>query len=372
MSRRILAPLLSLLLIVGVGFALYLSFTEQSMLRNSVTLHGLVGSEKISFFADPKVQAALSRHGLVVQVEKAGSRQISGFDLKRYDFVFPAGVPAAEKIRREHGLKRSFSVFFTPMVIASWRPVAELLEQNGIVHQRDGAWYVIDMAALLDLSLKQVRWKDLQGADRYPANKGVLITSTDVRKSNSAAMYLSLASYVLNGNEVVSQEAQLDPLIEPLTGLFLRQGFIESSSAEPFNDYLVMGLGKAPLVMIYEAQFLEQAALQGSPIGPDMVLLYPEPTLFTKHILLPTNDDGARLGELLTHDPELQQLAIEHGLRNDNVAAFWAFVQQHQLAIPRTLVNVIEPPSYELLEGAIVRIEQRYQHNATPIQSATP
>ena len=35
----------------------------------------------------------------------------------------------------------------------------------------------------------------------YPANKSVLITSTDVRTSNSAAMYLSIASYVANGEQ---------------------------------------------------------------------------------------------------------------------------------------------------------------------------
>jgi hypothetical protein len=42
-----------------------------------------------------------------------------------------------------------------------------------------------------------------------------------------------------------------------MSSLFLRQGFQESSSAGPFEDDTTMGMGKAPLVMIYESQFLE-------------------------------------------------------------------------------------------------------------------
>ncbi len=83
-----------------------------------------------------------------------------------------------------------------------------------------------------------------------------MIVSTDVRKSNSAAMYLALASYVVNGNNVVQNEEDIQrviPLVEPL---FLKQGYSEYSSEGPFEDYLSMGIGKAPLVMIYEAQSL--------------------------------------------------------------------------------------------------------------------
>jgi hypothetical protein len=67
--------------------------------------------------------------------------------------------------------------------------------------------------------------------------------------------------------------------------------------------------------MIYEAQFLSAKAQANSPVSDEMVLLYPEPTVFTKHILVPVDEKGERLGEALTNDPELKRLAIEHGAR---------------------------------------------------------
>jgi hypothetical protein len=322
---------------------------------------GLIGSEKYEFFHDPRVVEALKRNGLEVQVQKAGSREIAtSFNLKEYDFAFPAGVPAAEKIRLENNIKKQYSAFFTPMAIASWKMIADILIANGIVEKRDNAYYIIDVPKLLNYILQEKRWNELKDNKQYNVNKSILVTSTDIRKSNSAAMYLALASYIVNGSNIVNSDAQISPIIDSLATLFLRQGFVEHSSAVPFKDYMVMGPGKAPMVMIYEAQYLYEAANPQGGVSDDMVLLYPEPTLFTKHILVPLSEGGEKLGEALTTDPDLQNLAIEHGLRNENVASFKQFVKQHNLAVPDRLVNVIEPPSYEILEKMITLIEKRY------------
>lgn len=89
--------------------------------------------------------------------------------------------------------------------------------------------------------------------------------------------------------------------------------------------------------------------------------MYPSPTIFTEHVLIPFSDAGRQLGELLETDPELQKLAIEYGLRNGNLAEFRQFTADHNIILPETIVNVIEPPSYEVLEGLIQLIEQKYQ-----------
>ncbi|MGR9053873.1 MAG: hypothetical protein ACU84J_14600 [Gammaproteobacteria bacterium] len=363
MIRRIFAPALTLLLLFGVGAAVYMSAREQWQLQNLETVRGVSGSEKIPFFNDERTRKALaeSPHYLQTLVDKAGSRQIAtSFNLDQYDFAFPAGIPAAEKIRRERRATKSVQPFFTPMVIASWKPIAEILMANGIVEFRDKAYYIIDMNRLFRLIIEKKRWNELKEASRYPANKSVLVTTTDIRTSNSAAMYLALASYVLNGNAIVQNDAQIADIIEPLAALFMRQGFTENSSAVPFQDYLTMGPGKTPMVMIYEAQFLSEAAKPDSPLSDDMVLLYPEPTLFTKHIYIPLSEAGRRLGEILTTDQTVQQIATEYGLRSDNIGLFRKFVVQKQLSVPDMLVNVIEPPSYEILESMIQQIEQRY------------
>jgi len=360
--KRWLGPLLSFALIIGVGVAIYLSVQEQFAQLSQVSVRGLIGSEKEEFFQDPLVQAILHDHQLDVHIQKAGSRQIAiEFELDQYDFAFPAGLPAAEKIRREHDVHKFYNPFFTPMTVASWQPIAKLLAANGIAKAHRDGYYSLNMAALLDAIAAQKRWNELDQNAAYPVNKSILITSTDVRRSNSAAMYLALASYVANNNSVVQTDADIarvQPLIE---ALFLRQGFTAYSSEAPFEDYLVMGMGKAPLVMMYESQFIYRIAARNGSITAEMVLMYPEPTLFTKHTFLPFSPAGERLGELLENNPELQRLAVQHGFRTRDLTYFREFTREHGVTVADNLVNVIEPPSYEIIERMIQLIEQRYQ-----------
>jgi hypothetical protein len=361
MLKRLLAPLLTLLLLAGVGAAIYVSVTEQAGNKtaadSSSSLHeikGVIGSEKEAFFRDPQTIAALAKAplNLKVTVEKSGSRDIANIAniAKQYDFAFPAGVSAAEKIKRDQNIKKSVQPFFTPMVIASWKPIADILIANNIVKKRGDAYYIIDMTALFNLIINEKRWTDLKGSDLYPANKSILVATTDVRTSNSAAMYLALASYILNNNAIVQNEAQIAPIAGKLASLFSRQGFAENSTEIPFQDYLTMGMGKSPLVMIYEAQFLREVAkTKNSAIRPDMVLLYPEPTLFTKHIFIPFNADAEKLADALMNDETLQQIAVQHGLRTANAGVLAKIA-------PPELVNVIDAPSYEMLEAMINQV----------------
>ena len=358
--KRFIGPLLLVILIAGVVAGIFFSVRSQLAVRNIVTVRGLIGSEKEDFFNDPRVIEALKRGGVKVEIEKAGSRQIAtSYDLKQYDFVFPAGIPAAEKIRREQNISKSYDVFYSPMVIASWEPIAEILVANGVA-QDQGGYYTLDLTKYMELVAAGTRWRDLQNNNAYPVNKSMLITSTDVRKSNSAAMYLALASYVANGAAVVENQAQAATIMPLMEELFLKQGYTESSSEAPFENYLVMGMGKAPLVMIYESQFLYQASTTEG-LQPGMTLIYPQPTIFTKHVLLPITEGGQKLGELLLNDPILKQFEVDFGFRNTDVAYFDQFVSKLNLKSPEVLVEVVEPPSYEILESMIQQIEQKYK-----------
>ena len=201
-------------------------------------------------------------------------------------------------------------------------------------------------------------------------NKSILITSTDVRKSNSAAMYLALTSYVANSDNIVENDSQAAQLMDRLAPLFLRQGFVASSSEEPFDDYLVQGIGKSPMVMIYESQFIQRAAAADGSITSDMVLMYPDPTIFSKHTFVGLTPDGIRLGDFLTNDPEMRTLATQYGFRTTDTAAFTKFVTDHKLTVPASLINVIDPPTYETLEAMITRLEADYSGAGIP--SASP
>ncbi len=371
--KRGLAFSLAGLLAIGVAIAIFTSVsggkgsaspTSPDPSVRQTVVRGVIGSEKKPFFDDPRVQRIFRAHGLDVQVDTAGSRQIATtVDLSPYGFAFPSGVPAAAKIESEHHTRGQFTAFFTPMAIASWKPIAQLMVQAGVAKDM-GGYYTFDIAKYLDLVKANTRWTDLKDNTAYPASKSVLITSTDVRTSNSAAMYLSIASYVANGNNVVQNERQGDEVLPVVTPLFLRQGFVESSSEEPFDDYLTIGIGKDPMVMIYEAQFLAHAFAKDGELSPDMVLMYPVPDVLSKHTFIPLTPAGTRVGNLIRDDPALQKLAVDYGFRTGDASYFASQVLQAGQHVPDTLVDVIEPPTYDALEHMISGIEQAYTASA--------
>jgi hypothetical protein len=369
--NRLIGPVLALLVLVGVGYAGWHSYQQRAVeettkleAAKTELVRGLIGSEKEAFFNDPRVVEILRKNALVVQVEKTGSRSIAQrSDLKSFDFAHPAGAPAALNIQQATKAQQVFTPFFTPMVIASWKTLVPVLEREGLVKLEGGNYYVNDMPKLIGMMQKGTRWKDLKGNDVYSTSKSVLVSSTDVRKSNSGAMYLALASYIANGNNVVQSEAELQKIMPLMTDIFLKQGFQESSSAGPFDDYISMGIGKAPMVMIYESQYLEYLNKQTIPVTgtrADMVLLYPRPTMFSKHVFVAISAKGAKLGALLESDPGLQALALEYGYRTSGQEAFARRVADKKLPVPITLVDVIDPPSFEVLERMITDIEKKY------------
>jgi hypothetical protein len=356
--------MLAAVLAVGVGAAIVASVRERVAAERPPPLtvvRGVIGSEKQPFFGDPEVAAAFARHGLEVRVDVAGSREIATrVDLDSYDFAFPAGIPAAERIRRQRKVTAFYQPFHTPMAVATFKPIAELLRRAGLASPLAGGYWRFDMRRYLDLVGTQTRWNELPGNRTYPANKSVLLASTDVRTSNSAAMYLAIASYVRNGDRVVENAAQGDRIVDQVAPLFLRQGFSEYSTEGPFEDYLTIGAGKTPMVMIYEAQYLARAAAHDGSIGPDRVLMYPEPTVLTKHTLVPLRPAGDRVGRLLAGDPELQRLAVKWGFRTAAAATVRKYLADRKVAAPPELVTIVEPPTYEALEHLIVRIQERY------------
>lgn len=356
--RKFIGPALAILVGLGVIFGIVVSARDKSTAdgvapSGLTVVRGLIGSEKEGYYRDPRVVAAFARLGLQVEVQKAGSREMADHpELKKFDFGHPAGSPAAQRLKQVTKAQRLFTPFFTPMAIASWQKLMPLMEANGLVRKQDGIYYVSDIKRLLQMSVEGKRWRELKGNTVYDTGRSILISSTDIRKSNSAAMYLALASYLLNNNDVVQSEDEINKVLPPLSALFLKQGFLESSSSGPFEDYTGMGMGKAPLVMVYESQFLEYQTRLPQP-NPEMVLLYPLPTVFTKHVLVPFTETGSRVGEALERDAELQALAAEYGFRGVAPERFSAFLREKKLLAPTTLDDVIDPPSFEALERMI-------------------
>ena len=239
------------------------------------------------------------------------------------------------------------SPFFTPMVIASWEPIAKILVVNGLAKAMSPKVYGVDMAKLTAAMLAKKKWKDFKDAAGYDVGRSVLVSTTDLRRSNSGAMYLALTSNALVG-DVVTDRAAAQQVALKLAELFKRQGYQENYVNGNFDDYVAIGIGKTPMAFIYENQLVNYA-LAKKGVGADMVLMYPLPTIVNKVVFVSLNERAKALGELLAADEQLQGIAVEYGFRIADTERFVAAVKATGLAVEPRVVQVVDPPSFEIM-----------------------
>ena len=331
-------------------------------------VHGVIGSEKESLFADPEAKEIFARHGLDVQVTTSGSWAMAErADLTQADFASPSSEVAAAHLTDVHGdaVLSTSTPFYSPLAIATGSTVLDVLAANGLAEQRDGVWY-LDMAAYLDAVASGRRWTDLAGSEAYPSSRNVMITTTDVRSSNSALMYLGLASYVLNGNAVItSEDAAREQAATSLARLFLDQGYSQSSSAGPWESFLSKGPMNQPLTLIYESQYLEAQMNEPTRVTSEMRICYPDPTIFSDHVVVAFSEAGQRVQDVLDNDPDMARVIARHGFRVNgaNSGAFSEQISQAGLtgyAADGTFIDAAQAPSYEVADAMLQTIEALY------------
>ena len=330
---------------------------EAVAVASAPELKGVISLDVEPFFADPRVRRILAEKKLPVSVTRIGSREMAARVVPGAmpDFLFPSGVVAANQVAdAARGAKVAIaqsSPFYTPMVIASWQPIAKILVANGMAKATGERVYGVDMAKLVEAMLAKKRWKDLKGAEAYDVSRGVLVSTTDVRRSNSAAMYLALTSYAKTG-DVVTDRAAADATARQLAELFKRQGYQENYVNGNFDDYVAIGVGKAPMAFIYENQLVSYA-LAKKGIADGMVLMYPLPTIVNKVVFIATNERSRALADLLANDRELQRIGVEYGFRIADTPTFMQAVKPTGLVVDERVSQVVDPPSYDLMAAMI-------------------
>ena len=362
---------LTLLLLAGFGAALWFALQgqkaavaekqEQAAAAAAPALTGVIALDVEPYFADERVRKILADKRLPVQVSRVGSREMAAKVVagSAPDFFFPSGVVAANQIadaaRKANLSATQSSPFFTPMVIASWQPIARILVANGLGKVLDdpatARIYGVDMAKLSAVMLAKKRWKDLQGAAAYDVTRSVLVSTTDVRRSNSAAMYLALVSQAMHG-DLVTDRATAQTVALKAAELFKRQGYQENYVNGNFDDYVSIGIGKTPMAFLYENQMV-QFALARKGIAQDMVLIYPQPTIVNKVVFVAMSERARKLAELIGSHPELQRIGVEYGFRIADSGVFMQAVKPTGLAVEERLTQVVDPPSFEVMAEMI-------------------
>ena len=330
---------------------------EQQEVASATVLRGVISLDVEGYFKDPRVQKVLAARRLPVEVVRVGSREMASRVVagSAPDFFFTSGVVSANQIveaaRKANLPAVQVAPFHSPLVIASWEPIAKILVANGLAKAVSPKVYGVDTEQLTKLMLARKRWKDLKDSSGYDVSRSVLVSTTDLRRSNSGALYLALTSAALNG-DVVTDRATGQKLALQLTELFKRQGYQENYVDGNFDDYVSIGIGKTPMAFLYEFQIVRHA-LQKKGIGADMVLMYPQPTIVNKEVFVSLNERAKALGELLASDTELQGIAVEYGFRIADTERFVAAVKPTGLAVEPRVTQLVDPPSPEVMTEMI-------------------
>jgi hypothetical protein len=312
MKGRI-AGLVILALVIATVFV-YQTFLSPKLKR--VVVDGYLGGEKSGLFEDERFTGAMSKkYGVSIHYKKAGSIDMISAPLEGVDYLFPSSYTALELYKQKYGsaYKRAEVVFNSPIVLYTRKSVSEALKKQGWVHTEDETEY-INLVELIEAVLMDTKWSDV-GLDELYGNMYVI--STDPLKSNSGNMFAGLVANMLNNGEAASGES-LEKNGRELKRFFSKLGYLESSSADLFNSFLKTGIGAKPIVVGYESQILEFSVEHPADweyVKDDIVVLYPEPTVWSAHPFIALTGNGDRVIDALLEE-EIQVLAWEtHGFR---------------------------------------------------------
>ncbi|WP_338845485.1 hypothetical protein V8J88_17360 [Massilia sp. W12] len=367
--KKAITILLSLLMLGAVGFGVWRSYhakqnpgaqsaaplgdliPQKAVPQQTVKL--LTGSAKFALLQDAELSALLRKNGITLELKKSGNFEQDKSLVEQLDAVWPAGANQAADWQELIAGNKAFLVMSSPLTIASWRALLPVLEKNGLAKSTGNAHGDFYLDKALPLMLEGKRWNQLQDNTVFAVNRSFLINTPDIRKSNTAAQYIAALAYIRNNSEVPQKREKALELAKELAPLITRQGFQEGTLAGPFEDYLGQGMGKAPMVLVYESQFLE--ARRAQKLRDAHLLYYPQPGMVLKHILVAKTEGGKKLGELLANNIEIQKIIAKYGFRTNDPALFAAQAKELGLDAPEIL-NQADAPGSAILDAMVQHI----------------
>ena len=327
---------------------------------DKLVINGVITSEKETFFKDPRFIKLAADNGIEVNVENWTSDKIiqvktqDGFG-KYNDFVFPSTVQVSDKVKATFKGSQADTIFYSPMVVATRTPIVNLLDKNGLLSTH-GTYKALDMAKFLNVMSAKTKWNALKDNTEYPVNKNILIYTSNAKRSGSSKMFIALASYLYNNSDIVNTPEQEQEVVPKIRKLMEAQGYRESSSADLFNDYVSIGMGKAPMIFCYESQMVE-LAVKTHGLQDQMQILYPSPTIFSKHVMVSLDSKGQKLMDFLSSNEDVKKIAAEYGFRVTGGVHLVQTGKTIGLDLPATVVDVVDAPSFEVLEDMVNQVE---------------
>lgn len=245
-------------------------------------------------------------------------------------------------------------VLYTPIVLYSWKPVAnKLIEQGVVTKGEDGIYYITDMNKLINFILESKTWADIGLPDLW-AN--INIASTDPVTSSPGATYYGLLLSILSNGNINDQNIAEN--LEKLKVFYDKSGYMNNTPADLFEKYLKTGLGGEAIIVDYEKSLIEFAISNPNgyeQVKDDMVILYPKPTMWNTHCFAVFSDNGKKLYKAL-QDEEIQKIAWEkYGYRTGFTGSNYS-AEKIGVNVPKTLTSTVQPLKYDYYNQLIARL----------------
>lgn len=194
----------------------------------------------------------------------------------------------------------------TPIVIYSWKDVANVLIKEKIVTIENGVYYITDMEKLLNYILQGKTWADIGLNSIYGK---ININSTDPVTSSPGATYYGLLLSIMAKGDL--NETNVKNALPKLKEFYKKSGYMNNTPADLFEMYLKQGQGAKPMIVDYEKSLINLATSDKdayNAVKDKVVVLYPKPTVWNSHCIASFSDLGTNYLKAFDNK-EIQQLA---------------------------------------------------------------
>ncbi|MBE6161271.1 MAG: hypothetical protein E7158_03525 [Firmicutes bacterium] len=233
-------------------------------------------------------------------------------DERFYDYYKLSPDKSKEEADRYY-VKNGSLTLNTPIVIYSWKEVADILEKEKIVTKEDNIYYITDMEKLLNYILEGKTWSDIGLSKVYGK---INIYSTDPVTSSPGATYYGLLLSIMTSGDM--SEEKVNEVLPKLKEFYLKSGYMNNTPADLFEMYLKQGVGAKPMIVDYEKSIISLATSDKNAydsVKDKMVILYPRPTVWNSHCLATFTDKGNKYLKAFDNK-DIQQIAwSKYGFR---------------------------------------------------------
>jgi hypothetical protein len=279
-----------------------------------------------------------------------------------YDFVLSANPRLLEDIDTPvvHIVE---DIFFSPLVVYSWKNISRVLEIDGVVRSLVGERnaFAIDIDGLIELILAGKTWADL-GVENLP--RTIQISTTCIRTTEQGRLFVGLLALALNDYQTVEMH-HIDGIIDDLTTVMRNVDFSQTDSNALFQSLIRLGFAERPIVVLFETQVASMSqdfSIQSSwwSVRDDVVMFYPTPTVIGSYYLASFSDRGNQVVDaFMGRGSWLRQGGWwSHALR-ETLASGETTFSFDEIGIKPAITSVIQTPNDTVMEAILTRLELR-------------